>query len=126
MGNHLMAALLLVLSQTVYEADRGRYGNDIGPLCALFEFKVASDMVSFTICGPDLEKTPSWSHPATTEPPLSVPQAVLASKGQLSSTFPKVKKWDLLEVQLHTLFGGDKWFYVVSWRPSHWRSGDEG
>jgi len=125
-GSYILAIALIMLSQTVYEADRGRYGEDIGPLCALFEFKVGSDTVSFSICAPELDKTPSWSHPASTDPPLSVSQAVIASRSQLAHAFPRIKKWNLLDVKLETLFGGDKWFYIISWRPSSFRSSGEG
>ena len=125
MGGNLLAIALVVLSQTVYEADRGRYGEDILPLCALYEFTVGSDTASFSICGPDLDKTPSWPHPATTDPPLSLSQSVLASRGQLARTFPRVKKWEMVGVRLETLLGGDKWFYIVSWRPSNWRASTE-
>jgi len=124
MSGNLIVFALLAGSTIVFEPEQVHPGP--GPLCALFESKVGADAVSFKICEPQLSGTPSWTQPEAKEPPVSVSEAVAASKAQLTRHFPKVKHWDLVDVKLHTLFAPDKWYYLVSWRPAKWRSSGQG
>jgi hypothetical protein len=81
---------------------------------------------SFTVCTQELLDTPAWRHPDTTEPPLSRADAVAISKQQLRAQFPRTRSWELVGTELLTTWlADDRWFYIVTWRPSSWRDDDQ-
>ncbi len=75
--------------------------------------------VSYSISEETIALTPGWADPESSDPPLSIQQAISASRQVLARHFPVAVNWELSGVGLEFFGNRDRWYYVVTWQGSN-------
>lgn len=81
--------------------------------------------IRFWVLDTDLKDSPEWPDPDRTAPPLTIADAVAASKPELARyNVEHPEHWYVRSVTLHRLDKRPRWFYLVEWKSDQQKIGD--
>lgn len=82
--------------------------------CWNLTYKEEKPHPEFEVCDTTLQNEPKWEGPESSDPPLSIHEAVLISRKQLGCYEDPNLDWKVIESSLKQLLP-KKWVYLITW-----------